>query len=63
MNYGSVVFTAIIVGSLSYYFFPKYGARNWFKYFSIQKIELTISGPVHALQQEITPEMVAAVQK
>jgi hypothetical protein len=32
MNYGAVVFVAVIVGSLAYYFFPKYGARHWFTY-------------------------------
>jgi hypothetical protein len=30
MNYGSVVFVAVIVGAMSYYFFPKVGARYWF---------------------------------
>jgi len=50
MNYGSVVFVAVIVGALAYYFFPKYGARHWF------------TGPVHTLQEGITPEMVAFVQ-
>ena len=32
MNYGCVVFVAVIVAALSYYFFPKYGARAWFTY-------------------------------
>jgi len=50
MNYGAVVFAAVIVFSLSYYWFPKYGARYRF------------TGPVHTLAANITPEMVAAIQ-
>jgi hypothetical protein len=33
MNYGAAVFAAVILGALTYYFFPKYGARYWFTYF------------------------------
>jgi len=37
MNYASVVFVAIIVAALSYYFFPKYGAHSWFTYPFIER--------------------------
>jgi hypothetical protein len=50
MNYGAVVFVAVIVLSLIYYWFPKYGARHHF------------TGPAHTLSTAITPELVAAVQ-
>jgi hypothetical protein len=50
MNYGSVVFAAVIVFSLTYYWFPKWGARHRF------------TGPAHTLSAAITPVLVAAVQ-
>ena len=50
MNYGAVVFVAVIVLSLTYYWFPKWGARYRF------------TGPAHTLSSAITPELVAAVQ-
>lgn len=50
MNYGAVVFIAVIVLSLTYYWFPKYGARHHF------------TGPAHTLSTAITPELLAAVQ-
>lgn len=50
MNYGAAVFIAVVVFSLCYYWFPKYGARFRF------------TGPAHTLASNITPEMVAAVQ-
>jgi len=61
MNYGCVVFLAVIVGALSYYFFPKYGARYWFTYGYLRDWT-NGRGPVHTLDQEITPEMLAVVQ-
>jgi len=36
MNYACVVFVAVIGAALSHYFFPKYGARNWFTYVFIE---------------------------
>jgi len=36
MNYGCVVFVGVIVFSLGYYFFPKWGARYWFTYLNLQ---------------------------
>jgi hypothetical protein len=51
MNYAAVVFFAIILFSLTYYFFPKYGAKNWF------------TGPVHTVRENITSESIATIQQ